>query len=328
MEIKGKVGVITGGSSGIGRATSERLAKEGAAIVVADLDEAGGAETVKRIESAGGRAVFVKADVTKLDDARRMLDTAMSKYGRLDILHNNAGIGVGAPGYPDAPPERWHLVIEIDLQAVILGTGLSAPLMQKNGGGVIINTASMAGLYPHRQDAVYGAAKGGVVNFTHSLASWDVGAQGPRQLHLPGHRRYSDGATRIGAGEATRHQELDAVEDNPARRNRGRSSELGARRLALRLLAGGAPDRPPDCRSAAGTRLPQIKEGAALLRSGSRGRSVNRNSFEFGAQFALGAPEVAGLLHPQPDSGSVAAEPAEPRGHPRRNRYLLGHNPM
>src|SRR6266478_5338211 len=108
MEIKGKVGVITGGSSGIGRATSERLAKEGAAIVVADLDEAGGAETVKRIESAGGRAVFVKADVTKLEDARRMLDTAVSKFGRLDILHNNAGIGVGAPGFPDAPPERWH----------------------------------------------------------------------------------------------------------------------------------------------------------------------------------------------------------------------------
>src|SRR5271170_3896740 len=160
MEIKGKVGVITGGSSGIGRATSERLAKEGAAIVVADLDEKGGAETVKRIENAGGRAVFVKANVAKI--------------GRLDILHNNAGIAVGAPGYPDAPPERWHLVVEIDLQAVILGTGLAAPLMQKNGGGVIINTASMAGLYPHRQDAVYGAAKGGVVNFTHSLASWEA----------------------------------------------------------------------------------------------------------------------------------------------------------
>jgi NAD(P)-dependent dehydrogenase (short-subunit alcohol dehydrogenase family) len=174
MEIKGKVGVITGGSSGIGRATSERLAKEGAAIVVADLDEAGGAETVKRIESAGGRAVFVKADVTRLDDARRMLETAVTKFGRLDILHNNAGIGVGAPGFPDAPPERWHLVIEIDLQAVILGTGLAAPVMQKNGGGVIINTASMAGLYPHRQDAVYGAAKGGVVNFTRSLAFWEA----------------------------------------------------------------------------------------------------------------------------------------------------------
>ena len=173
MEIKGKVGVITGGSSGIGRATAELLAKEGAKIVVADLDEAGGAETVKRIESAGGHAVFVKADVTRIEDARRMLETAVSKFGRLDILHNNAGIGVGAPGFPEAPPERWHLVIEIDLQAVILGTGLAAPLMQKHGG-VIINTASMAGLYPHRQDAVYGAAKGGVVNFTHSLAFWEA----------------------------------------------------------------------------------------------------------------------------------------------------------
>ncbi|HYL57737.1 MAG TPA: SDR family oxidoreductase [Candidatus Acidoferrales bacterium] len=173
MEIKGKVGVITGGGSGIGRATAVRLANEGAAIVVADVDAAGGAETVKRIEATGGRAAFVQADVTKIEDARRMLDTAVSKFGRLDILHNNAGIGVGALGFPDAPAERWHLVVEIDLQAVILGTGLAAPIMQKSGGGVIINTASMAGLYPHRQDAVYGAAKGGVVNFTHSLAYWE-----------------------------------------------------------------------------------------------------------------------------------------------------------
>ncbi|HXW83240.1 MAG TPA: SDR family oxidoreductase [Candidatus Binataceae bacterium] len=172
MEIKGKVAVITGGGSGIGRATAERLANEGAAVVVADIDQAGGVETVKRIEAVGGQATFVAADVVKLADARKMLDTAVSKFGRLDILHNNAGIGTGAPGYPDAPPERWHLVIEIDLQAVILGTGLAAPIMEKQGGGAIINTASMAGLYPHRNDAVYGAAKGGVVNFTHSLGSW------------------------------------------------------------------------------------------------------------------------------------------------------------
>src|SRR5260370_34783151 len=101
-----------------------------------------------------------------------MFNTAPAKFGRLDILHNNAGIGVGAPGFPDAPPERWHLVIEIDLQAVILGTGLAVPLMQ-NGGGVIINTASMAGRYPHRHYAVYGAASGGVVNFPHSLLCCD-----------------------------------------------------------------------------------------------------------------------------------------------------------
>ncbi len=174
MEIRGKSAVITGGGSGIGRAVSERLARDGASIVVADVDEAGGAETVKRIESAGGSAVFVRADVTREQDARRMLDTALQKFGRLDILHNNAGIGTGAPGFPIVDPARWHLVIEIDLQAVILGTGLAAPIMEKQGGGVIINTASMAGLYPHRQDAVYGAAKAGVVNFTHSLAFWAV----------------------------------------------------------------------------------------------------------------------------------------------------------
>ena len=172
MEIKGSVAVITGGGSGIGCATAERLAREGAAIVVADIDQPMAEETVRRIERAGGRAAFVKADVTHEADVRKMLDAAVSRFGRLDILHNNAGIGVGAPGFPEAEPARWHLVIEIDLQAVILGTGLAAPIMQRQGGGVIINTASMAGLYPHRNDAVYGAAKSGVVNFTHSLGFW------------------------------------------------------------------------------------------------------------------------------------------------------------
>jgi NAD(P)-dependent dehydrogenase (short-subunit alcohol dehydrogenase family) len=174
MEIRGKTAVITGGGSGIGRAVSERLARDGASVVVADVDSAGGAETVKRVESTGGRAFFVRADVTSEPDTRRMLETALQQFGQLDILHNNAGIGTGAPGYPLVEPERWHLVIEIDLQAVILGTGLAAPIMEKRGGGVIINTASMAGLYPHRQDAVYGAAKAGVVNFTHSLAVWSA----------------------------------------------------------------------------------------------------------------------------------------------------------
>ncbi len=172
MEIRGKAAVITGAGSGIGRAVAERLAHEGASVVVVDIDAAGGAETVKRIEGAGGKASFVRADVTSEADTRKMLDTAVQKYGGLHILHNNAGIGTGAPGFPNVEPARWHLVIEIDLQAVILGTGLAAPIMEKSGGGAIINTASMAGLYPHRQDAVYGAAKGGVVNFTHSLANW------------------------------------------------------------------------------------------------------------------------------------------------------------
>src|SRR6202050_3623112 len=172
MEIRGKVAVITGAGSGIGRATSIRLAHDGASIVVADVDAVGGAETVKQIESGGGRATFVKADVTQEADARKMIDTAVEKFGGLDILYNNAGIGTGIPGYPQASLTQWRRVIDIDLTAVIMGTWIAAPIMEKRGGGAIINTASMAGLYPHRQDPIYGAAKAGVVNFTHSCAPW------------------------------------------------------------------------------------------------------------------------------------------------------------
>jgi NAD(P)-dependent dehydrogenase (short-subunit alcohol dehydrogenase family) len=171
MDVQGKVAVITGGASGIGRATAELLAAGGAAIVIADLVEASGHDTVKAIEAAGGRAAFVKADVTNEDDARRMLETAIEKYGSLDILYNNAGIAVGVPAYPQAEIRRWRRVVEIDLVAVILGCHLAAPLMDPKGG-VIINTASMAGLYPYKDDPVYGAAKAGVVNFTYSLAPW------------------------------------------------------------------------------------------------------------------------------------------------------------
>jgi NAD(P)-dependent dehydrogenase (short-subunit alcohol dehydrogenase family) len=172
MEVNGKIAVITGAGSGIGRATAQLLQNRGASIVVADIDENGGNETVRLLENAGGKAVFVKANVTREDDSRRMLETAISHFGRLDILFNNAGIGVGTPPYPSASLERWRLVLDIDLQAVVLGCYLAAPLMQRSGGGVIINTASMAGLYPYKEDPVYGAAKAGVVNFTYSLAPW------------------------------------------------------------------------------------------------------------------------------------------------------------
>jgi NAD(P)-dependent dehydrogenase (short-subunit alcohol dehydrogenase family) len=172
MEIAGKVAVITGGASGIGRATAEQLAHEGAMIVIADLDESLGAETVNALESKGARAVFVRADVTDEADSTRMLQTAVNQFGRLDILYNNAGIGLGRPNFQSVDAARWKRVIEIDLIAVILGCHLAAPIMEKFGGGAIVNTASMAGLYPFKEDPVYGAAKAGVVNFTYSLAPW------------------------------------------------------------------------------------------------------------------------------------------------------------
>jgi NAD(P)-dependent dehydrogenase (short-subunit alcohol dehydrogenase family) len=170
MDINGKVAVITGGGSGIGRATARRLAAEGAAIVIADVDAAMSEESVHLIEGKGGRAVFIKTDVNDPDQTKKMCELALSEYGRLDILHNNAGIGVGVPGYPRAPLEQWRRVIDLDLTAVILGCYVAAPLMKR--GGAIVNTASMAGLYPHIQDPIYGAAKAGVVNFTYSLANW------------------------------------------------------------------------------------------------------------------------------------------------------------
>ena len=204
MEIRGKVAVITGAGSGIGRATSIRLANDGASILVADVDHAGGAETVKLIERDGGRALFVHADVTNEIDARRMIDAAIEKLGGLHILYNNAGVGTGVPPFPEAELAQWRRVIDIDLTAVIMGTWLAAPLIQKHGGGAIINTASMAGLYPHRQDPIYGAAKAGVVNFTHSCAPWAsekkirVNCVCPGIVDTPMVRRGLEAATQAG----------------------------------------------------------------------------------------------------------------------------------
>jgi NAD(P)-dependent dehydrogenase (short-subunit alcohol dehydrogenase family) len=171
MEVKGKVAVITGGAAGIGRTTAELLVSLGAAVMIADVNRRDGHNAVSAIESSGGRAAFVRTDVTDANSVRQMLETTVEQFGRLDILHNNAGIMLG-PGFLEAPLDRWRRVLDIDLQAVILGTYLAAPIMQRLGGGVIINTASMSGLYPNPQDPVYGAAKAGVVSFTHSLAPW------------------------------------------------------------------------------------------------------------------------------------------------------------
>ena len=171
MNISGKVALITGGGSGIGRATAERLAREGASVVVADVDERGGEETVRTIEDSGGRATFVHADVAKVEDVRNMISFAETTFGGLDILHNNAGVTGGRPPFPMTEPERLQLVLDVNLRGVILGTQCAIPAMQRRGGGAIVNTASMAGVasgYPF--DPVYSASKGGIVLFTAALA--------------------------------------------------------------------------------------------------------------------------------------------------------------
>ncbi|MEX0785306.1 MAG: SDR family oxidoreductase [Dehalococcoidia bacterium] len=171
MDISGKIALVTGAGSGIGRASATRLAAEGASVVVADLNEAAGAETVAQIASAGGAAAFVRADVTSEQDVRAMVAFAEETYGGLDILHNNAGIITGQPRYPDNEPEAWSRMLDINLRGVILGTQFGIQAMRKRGGGAIVNTASMAGIgFGFPGNPVYAASKGGVVLFTASLA--------------------------------------------------------------------------------------------------------------------------------------------------------------
>jgi NAD(P)-dependent dehydrogenase (short-subunit alcohol dehydrogenase family) len=173
MDIREKVALVTGAGSGIGRASAIRLAAEGAFVAVIDLNEDGGRASVETIEAAGGRAAFFRSDISKLDDAKAMIDFAESTFGGLDILHNNAGIITPAPGYPDNDPAQWMRMVDINLTGVILGTQFAVPAMRKRGGGAIVNTASMAGIgYGYPPNPVYAATKGGVVLFTASLAPW------------------------------------------------------------------------------------------------------------------------------------------------------------
>ncbi|MCH8923374.1 MAG: SDR family oxidoreductase [Planctomycetes bacterium] len=151
--------------------TALRLAKDGATVVVVDIDEDGGRETVGRIEEEGGRAAFVRADVTNPDDVRAMVAFAEETFGGLDILHNNAGIFSVQPRFPDGEPDHWLPMLEVNLRGVVLGTYYGIQAMRRRGGGAIVNTASLAGLAGYAGNPVYCASKGGVVLFTASLAT-------------------------------------------------------------------------------------------------------------------------------------------------------------
>ncbi len=170
MDPRGKTALITGAGSGIGRAAALALAREGASIAVADVDDAGGRETVRMVEEAGGRAAFIHVDVTKAVDIERMIAFAEETFGGLDILHNNAGINTPRPRFPAAPQPHWEKTIAVDLWGVIAGTQAAIPAMARRGGGVIVNTASLAGVIAFLPDPIYSAAKHGVVGLTRSLS--------------------------------------------------------------------------------------------------------------------------------------------------------------
>jgi NAD(P)-dependent dehydrogenase (short-subunit alcohol dehydrogenase family) len=176
--LDGKRALITGGASGIGRATALLFGREGAAVVVADVDEAGGRAVAGEIEAAGGRAVFVRCNVTQSQDCRRAVEQAVASFGGLDVLFNNAGI-IRRTSILDITEEEWDQVMAVNVKSIYLVSREVVPLMAAEGGGAIVNTASGWGLVGGRNAVSYCASKGAVVNMTRAMAL-DHGGQNIR----------------------------------------------------------------------------------------------------------------------------------------------------
>ena len=169
--IDNKVAVITGAASGMGRATAIRFAKEGASVVVVDLNANGGEEVVKECRQGGGRAVFQKTDVSDEQQVKAAIDRAVKEFGRLDITFNNAGLSGAVGPLDQISVEDWDRTLAILLRSVFLGMKHSIPVMRKGGGGVILSTSSLGGLKGVAELHAYSAAKAGVVSLTQSVAS-------------------------------------------------------------------------------------------------------------------------------------------------------------
>ena len=167
----GKVAFVTGGASGIGRATALAFAREGASVAVADISEQGNQETARTIEELGGRAIAVRCDVTRTEDVKAALDKTVEAFGRLDFAFNNAGIEPRkvAPT-AEYDEEEWNRIIDINLRGVFLCMKHEIPLILKQGGGAIVNTSSGAGIIGIKGSPAYTAAKHGVIGLTKAAA--------------------------------------------------------------------------------------------------------------------------------------------------------------
>lgn len=169
MQLAEKVALITGGASGIGRATALLFARAGAAIAIADVNADAGRRVADAIVQSGGRAFFESADVTRAADCQQVVERAIREFGRIDILFNNAGI-IRRATVLDLSEEDWDRVMAVNLKSIYLMSREVIPHMQKAGGGAIINTASGWGLTGGAKAAVYCASKGAVVLLTKAMA--------------------------------------------------------------------------------------------------------------------------------------------------------------
>lgn len=190
MKLKNKISIVTGGGSGIGRETCQLFAQEGACVIVADRDMSSAKRVAEDILKAGGKAEALAVDVTKSADIKSMIDHAVSGHGRLDILVNNAGYGI-AGTVVDTSEEDWNALMAVNVNGVYLGCKYAIPVMEKQGGGVIVNTASTVARVGITNRAAYVASKGAVGALTRAMALDHVGsnirinAVGPGTIESP-----------------------------------------------------------------------------------------------------------------------------------------------
>lgn len=170
MRLKGKVGVVTGSSRGIGRAIAIKFAKEGAAVVVNSRKKASAQKVVDEIKKTGGKAIAVAGDVSKAETAKKLVDAAVKKFGSLDVFVNNAGV-VSYSNFVDLKEKEWDSLMDVDLKGVFLCSQAAARQMIKQGnGGKIINISSIAGFIGFHDLPHYCAAKAGVIELTKQMA--------------------------------------------------------------------------------------------------------------------------------------------------------------
>jgi 3-oxoacyl-[acyl-carrier protein] reductase len=171
MRLAGKVAIVTGAASGIGKASALLFGREGARVVASDMNSVGGEETAAAIEANGGKAVFVRADVSLASDMEGLVNAATSRFSRIDILFNVAGIFMNSTPVEDIEESLWDRIYRVNVKSVFLGAKFTVPEMKRIGGGRIINTASMTALSPSRELSAYASSKGAVITLTRVLAA-------------------------------------------------------------------------------------------------------------------------------------------------------------
>lgn len=227
--VNGKVAIVTGGASGIGEETAVRLAEEGAAVCVGDIDVANGQRVVERISDLGGRAKFVRADVSESLEIKNLIDQTEETFGRLDIIHNNA-IWFRHGSAIDLEEADWDKTLNSGLKSSYISAKYGVPTMRKSGGGTIVNTASVHSLVSFETCTAYDAAKAGLLGLTRTLAI-DFGPDIRVNAVLPGailtplwdnlevaddeKKRYADlvPAKRLGVGRDVANAVLYLVSD-------------------------------------------------------------------------------------------------------------------